>query len=99
MLDEITIKLRALFVEPDPDLAEEHRRKLDSANGGLRREPELPEHVEVIARPKAPSSEFEFPDADSADVDQAAAASERIRCTMERSARQTSLDLGDGIDM
>ncbi|MEQ1651809.1 MAG: type IV secretory system conjugative DNA transfer family protein, partial [Hyphomicrobium sp.] len=45
-------------VEPDPDLAEVHRRKLDSANGGLRREPELPEHVEVVARPKAPSSEF-----------------------------------------
>ena len=86
-------------VEPDPDLAEEHRRKLDSANGGLRREPELPEHVEVVTRPKAPSSEFEFPDADSADVDQAAAASERIRRTMERGARQASLDLGDGIDM
>lgn len=86
-------------IEPDPDLAEEHRRKLDSANGGLRREPELPEHVEVVARPKAPSSEFEFPDADSADVDQAAAASERIRRTMERSARQASLDLGDGIDL
>lgn len=86
-------------VEPDPDLAEEHRRKLDSANGGLRREPKLPEHVEVVARPKAPSSEFEFSDADSADVDHAVAANERIRRTMERSARQASLDLGDGIDM
>jgi len=69
-------------VQPDPDLADEHRRKLNSANGGLRREPELPEHVEVVTRPKTPSSEFEFPDADSADVDQAAAASERIRRTM-----------------
>jgi type IV secretion system protein VirD4 len=86
-------------IEPDPHLAGEHRRKLDSANGGLRREPELPEHVEVIARPKAPVAEFEFYDADGADVDQAAANSERLRRTMERSARQATLDLGDGIDM
>jgi type IV secretion system protein VirD4 len=86
-------------IEPDPDLAEEHRRKIDSANGGLRREPELPEHVEVAAKPKAPAAEFEFLDADSGDVDQAAAANERIRRTMERSARQASLDLGDGIEL
>jgi type IV secretion system protein VirD4 len=86
-------------IEPDPDLSKEHRRKLDSANGGLRREPELPEHIEVIAKPKAPAAEFEFPDADSVDVDQAAAANERIRRTMERSARQASLDLGDGIEL
>ena len=86
-------------IEPELDLAKEHRRKLDSSNGGLRREPELPEHVEVVARPKAPTSEFEFPAADSADIDQTAAASERIRRTMERGARQASLDLGDGIDM
>jgi type IV secretion system protein VirD4 len=86
-------------IKPDPDLAEGHRRKLDSANGGLRREPELPEHVEVVATPKVPVAEFEFLDADCADVDQAAAANERIRRTMERSARQASLDLGDGIEM
>lgn len=86
-------------VEPDPDLAEEHRRKLDAANGGLRREPELPEHVEVVARPMIPSSEFEFSDADGVDVDRAAAESERIRRTMARSARQAKLDLGDGIDL
>ncbi len=86
-------------IEPDPDLGEEHRRKIDSANGGLRREPELPEHVEVAAKSKAPAAEFEFPDADGADVDHAAAANERIRLTMERSARQASLDLGDGIEL
>ncbi len=86
-------------IEPEPDLAKEHRRKLDSANGGLRREPELPEHVEVVAKTKAPAAEFEFSDGDSADVDQAATNNERIRRTMERSARQASLDLGDGIDM
>jgi type IV secretion system protein VirD4 len=86
-------------IKPDPALAEGHRRKLDSANGGLRREPELPDHVEVAAKPKAPAAEFEFSDAESADIDQGAAASERIRRTMERSARQASLDLGDGIDI
>lgn len=84
---------------PDSDLAKEHRRKLDSANGGLRREPELPEHVEVVAKPRIPFSEFEFSDSGKADVDQAAANNERLRRTMVRSARQASLDLGDGIDM
>jgi type IV secretion system protein VirD4 len=86
-------------IEADPDLAAEYRRKLDSSNGGLRREPELPEHVEVIAKPKVPTAEFEFSDADGAGDDPAAANNERIRRIMERSARQASLDLGDGIDM
>ncbi len=86
-------------IEADPDLAAERRRKLDSANGGLRREPELPEHIEVVARPKAPTAEFEFSDADGTEDDQAAANNERIRRTMERNARQASLDLGDGIEM
>ena len=86
-------------IEPDPKSSEDGGRRIDPANGGLRREPDLPEHVEVVARPKSPAAEFDFAEADSADADQSAANSERIRRMMERGARQASLDLGDGIEL
>jgi type IV secretion system protein VirD4 len=86
-------------IEPDPKSSEGGRRRIDPANGGLRREPDLPEHVEVVARPKSPAAEFDFAEADGADADQSAANNERIRRTMERGARQASLDLGDGIEL
>ncbi|WP_066479160.1 MULTISPECIES: conjugal transfer protein TraG [unclassified Sphingomonas] len=86
-------------IEPDPKSSKEAGRRIDPANGGLRREPDLPEHVEVVARPKSPAAEFDFAEADGADPDQSAANGERIRRTMERGARQASLDLGDGIEL
>jgi len=86
-------------IEPDLKSSEDSGRRIDPANGGLRREPDLPEHVEVVARPKSPAAEFDFAEADSADADQSAANNERIRRTMERGARQASLDLGDGIEL
>lgn len=86
-------------IEPDAKSAHERGRRTDPANGGLRREPDLPEHVEVVARPKSPAAEFDFAEADSADADQSAANGERIRRIMERGARQASLDLGDGIEL
>ncbi|WP_379921459.1 conjugal transfer protein TraG [Erythrobacter sp. R86502] len=86
-------------IEPDPKSAEDGGRRIDPANGGLRREPDLPEHVEVVARPKSPAAEFDFAESDAADADQSAADGERIRRTMERGARQASLDLGDGIEL
>lgn len=87
------------LIEPDPKSSEEGGRRIDPANGGLRREPDLPEHVEVVARPKSPAAEFDFAESDGADADQSAANNERIRRTMERGARQASLDLGDGIEL
>lgn len=86
-------------IKPDPKSAEDGSRRIDPANGGLRREPDLSEHVEVVARPKSPAAEFDFAEADGADADQSAANNERIRRTMERGARQASLDLGDGIEL
>ena len=86
-------------IEPDPKSSEAGSRRIDPANGGLRREPDLPEHVEVVARPKSPAAEFDFAEADGADADQSAANGERIRRIMERGARQASLDLGDGIEL
>ena len=86
-------------IEPDPKSSEDGSRRIDPANGGLRREPDLPEHVEVVARPKSPAAEFDFAEADGADTDQSAANNDHIRRTMERGARQASLDLGDGIEL
>ena len=86
-------------IELDPKSSEEGGRRIDPANGGLRREPDLPEHVEVVARPKSPAAEFDFAESDGADADQSAANIDRIRRTMERGARQASLDLGDGIEL
>ncbi|MFL0670676.1 MAG: conjugal transfer protein TraG [Erythrobacter sp.] len=86
-------------IEPDPKSSEDGGRRIDPTNGGLRREPDLPEHVEVVARPKSPAAEFDFSETDGADVDQSAGNDERIRRTMERGARQASLDLGDGIEL
>ena len=86
-------------IEPDPKSYDGGGRRIDPANGGLRREPDLPEHIEVVARPKSPAAEFDFAEADGADTDQSAANNERIRRTMERGARQAALDLGDGIEL
>ncbi len=68
----------------------------DEANGGVRREPELPMHVE-IAPPKPKANEFEFESSNDADDD--AARSERMRTRMAGNARQASLDPGDGIEL
>jgi type IV secretion system protein VirD4 len=65
----------------------------DLANGGIRREPELPEHEEIVARP-APAREFEFGDGEP-DAD--ALRARRLQEQMRGTARQVSLDPGDGM--
>ncbi len=68
----------------------------DNANGGIRREPEIPAHVDILPQKgKDRSGEFDFGD-QSEGADDAARA-ERLRIDMARSARQASLDPGDGI--
>ncbi|MBV2142968.1 conjugal transfer protein TraG [Falsochrobactrum sp. TDYN1] len=76
----------------DPERAAEG----DPANAGIRREPELPEHEEVIAPPPSPEQEFEFLD-DEPDVDAAKARAMRQRMRMV--ARQVALNPDDGIDL
>ena len=68
----------------------------DPANAGIRREPELPEHEEVVAPPPSPEQEFEFLD-DEPDVDAAKARAMRQRMRMV--ARQVALNPDDGIDL
>src|SRR5690606_13729533 len=68
----------------------------DPANAGIRLEPELPEHEEIIPPPPPPSQEFDFLD-DEPDVDAAKASAMRQRMRMV--ARQASLDPNDGIEL
>ena len=69
----------------------------DAANGGLRREPELPEHVDIAKEAKDASPADEFAIVED-DTDEAARAS-ALRRSMQRQARQASLDPNDGIDL
>ena len=79
---------------PDtPDTPDTPANIGDAANGGIRREPELPDEQEIVARPATPSGEFEF-DEDAGDD---AAAARRIDDRMRGAARQASLDSKDGI--
>jgi len=68
----------------------------DPANAGIRREPELPEHEEIVAPPRPPEQEFEVLD-DEPDVD--AAKARAMRSRMRMVARQASLDPNDGIEL
>ncbi|MDP3907522.1 conjugal transfer protein TraG [Novosphingobium sp.] len=69
----------------------------DGANGGVRREPELPLHVEIAPPLKSPANEFDFRSGDESDAD--AAWSERLRTRMVANSRQAALDPGDGIEL
>ena len=69
----------------------------DEANGGIRREPGLPLHVEIAPPPKSRVNEFDFGGDNDADDD--AARSERLRTRMVANSRQAALDPGDGIDL
>ena len=77
------------------DVARIVRAQEDAANGGLRREPELPEHVAIAPETAAPpAQEFAIVDDERDDAARQAA----VRRRMQGLARQASLDPGDGID-
>ena len=68
----------------------------DTANGGLRREPELPEHVDVAKEKDAsPAEEFAIVEDDPDEVARASA----LRRRAQGLARQASLNPNDGIDL
>jgi type IV secretion system protein VirD4 len=67
----------------------------DSENAGIRREPELPEHEEIMPEPRKPVQEFE-PIDDGPDDD---AQRQRLMQRNFGSARQISLDAGDDMQM
>ncbi|MXO65336.1 conjugal transfer protein TraG [Altericroceibacterium endophyticum] len=69
----------------------------DAANGGLRREPELPEHVDIASKQEeaSPTDEFVIVNDDPDEVVRASAQRRR----MQGLARQASLNPDDGIDL
>jgi type IV secretion system protein VirD4 len=67
----------------------------DIENGGIRREPELPEHEDIVV-PHRPITEFDF---EEPSVEDDAAQGRLWRDSMRAVARQATLDPGDGIDL
>lgn len=67
----------------------------DTDNAGIRREPELPEHEEIVPEPRKPVQEFE-PIEDEPDDD---AQRQRVMQRNFGNARQISLDAGDDMQM
>ncbi|MBK6491632.1 MAG: conjugal transfer protein TraG [Sphingomonadales bacterium] len=84
-------------IKPDRTKAAKAFGDEDNANGGVRREPELPMHVEISPPPKPQTNEFDFCDGNDADDD--ATRSEQLRNRMTGNARQAALDPGDGIEL
>ncbi|PZU44389.1 MAG: conjugal transfer protein TraG [Sphingomonas sp.] len=75
------------------------RAQEDEANAGLRREPELPDHVAIVKETMdaPPAQEFSVVEDDPEEAARQAAAARRQR--MRGIARQASLDPGDGIEL
>jgi type IV secretion system protein VirD4 len=68
----------------------------DPANSGIRREPELPEHEDIVPEVSKPPTEFEFPD----EGDDGDAARVRVmRTNGPGLARQAAMDPGDGLEL
>jgi type IV secretion system protein VirD4 len=68
----------------------------DPANAGIRREPELPEHEDIVTAQRKPAQEFDLPD-DEADDD-----AQRVRVLQRQAratARQVSLDPADDMGL
>lgn len=84
---------------PDAVLLAEIEKAEDAANGGLRREPELPDHVAIAKETteQKPAEEFAIV-LDDAPED-AARQRQILRQQMRGVARQVALDPNDGIDM
>lgn len=68
----------------------------DDADGGLRREPNLPEHEDIAPEPSPPHSEFAHLDEEPDDDMQRA---KTMRDRFGTVARQASLDPDDGIEL
>lgn len=68
----------------------------DPANAGIRREPELPEHEDVVPPERPGMQEFDVLD-DEPDVD--AAKARTIRQQARAVARQATMDPADGLDL
>ena len=80
-------------------LAEVEKTESDAANSGLRREPELPDHVAIAKETSTPKPAEEFAIMLDDEPEDAARQSRILRHQMGGVARQVSLDPNDGIEM
>ncbi len=81
-------------------LGEVERASEDPANAGLRREPELPQHVEIVHDTAEPKLEREFAlIEDNAEDRLQQARNQALRRQMRGVARQVSMNPGDGMDL
>src|SRR5450631_2713151 len=69
---------------------------VDSANSGIRREPELPQHEEIAPEPVKPKPEFAFGDEQP---DDDAVRARTLRQQVRNLARQGAMDPGDGMGL
>jgi len=70
----------------------------DAANGGIRREPELPDHVAIVRETASAPAQDEFAVIDDEPEDSARQA-RALRQQMRGLARQASLDPADGLQL
>lgn len=83
-------------ISPSRQLLTRRAGRSDEANGGLRREPELPQHEEIEI--KTPAGEHEFdPELEEGDAD--AVQAQLMSRSVQGVARTVTLDPDDGIDL
>jgi type IV secretion system protein VirD4 len=80
-------------------LGEVEKAERDAANGGLRREPELPDHVAIAKETTDPRPAEEFAIVLDDEPDDAASQARILRQQMRGIARQVSLDPNDGMEL
>ena len=85
--------------QSDAVLAAQLDKAEDAANGGLRREPELPDHVAIAKETTGPAAADEFAIMLDDEPEDAARQRQALRQQMRGVARQVALDPNDGIDL
>ncbi len=68
----------------------------DAANSGIRREPELPQHEDIVPEVSKPPTEFDFPEEGD---DRVAVRARVVRTNGPGLARQAAMDPGDGLEL
>lgn len=87
----------ALASEPAPTTQPQNIESgTDQANSGIRREPELPQHEEVVPDPSPAKAEFDFPEEETDDEVQRASSLRKQGIDI---ARQVTMDPDDGLGL
>jgi type IV secretion system protein VirD4 len=90
-------RLPAPVLNPGQEISSSGRARIhDPANGGIRREPELPQHEEIVPEPEKPTPEFTF---DEIEPDDDALRARTLRQQARDLARQAVMDPGDGMKL